>query len=192
MSTIASILRALNERSIAGRISIRHDEARMTYPLRCNTVSSFDEFSAVIGDYYNHHFAKCFGTGCLPRIEAQARAKEILEQQYRRRNGDIVSAFNDGHDGTNGGMRVILDLLADAIKAEAVERYVREVFDAYVAPNSWEQKVALIDDFIQRCGIDLSSAIHTDQPERYAHDYRNLVREYVKGLQSTSTVFRRL
>ena len=192
MSTIGSILQALNERSIARSIGIGHDEARMTYPLRSNTVASFDEFSAVIGDYYNHHFSKCFGAGTLPRMEAQARAKEILEQQYRRRNGDIVSAFNDGHDGTNGGMRGILDLVADAIKTEAVERYVREVFDVHVAPNSWEQKVALIRDFIQRCGVDLSASIQTDQPERYAHDYRNLVREYVKGLQGTSAVFRRL
>lgn len=82
----------------------------------------------------------------------------------------------------------MLDLLAEAIKAEAVERYIREMFDRYVAPNAWEQKVDLIRQFVARCGEYLSSSIRADQPERYAQNYQELIRSYVRDLQNTSAI----
>jgi len=186
-------LSALDERTIAQKVGIPHDEARMRYPLRSNTVSSFDEFSDRLGDYYNHHFTTCVSRGGnLSRAEAAGRAKEILERDYRRHEGDIVGAFNDAHDGTNGGLRAILDKVAEGLKAESVERYVREMFDRHVAPNSWEQKVAIIREFIAQAGPYLGSAIRADQPERYAQNYEELIRSYVNALRRTSSIFRRL
>lgn len=192
MSSISSLLSALDERSIAGSIALQHDEARMRYPLHSNTVQNFDEFTAIIGDYYNYHFsnAVAFGGNMGPGAGA-SRAKELLEREYRRRGGDIVSAYNDAHDGTNGGMRHVLDILAEGIKAESVEHYIRDTFDRHVAPNSWEQKVNMISQFIAQSGPFLSSSIHSHQPERYAQNYEELIRAYVKALQETSSVFRR-
>jgi hypothetical protein len=120
------------------------------------------------------------------------RAKELLEQEYRRRGGDIVAAYRDSKDGTNGGMRSILDTIAEGLKAESVERVIRHAFDRYVVPNSWELKVEIIKQFIRECGSFLSSSIRTDQPERYAQNYEELIRSYVDALQNTSAIFRRL
>ncbi len=193
MPAITSLLAALDERTIAQRVAIPHDEARMIFPLRANTVPSWDQFSELIGDYYNHHFTSCVSNGGgLSRSEATGRAKEILEREYRRQNGDIVSAYNDAHDGTNGGLRLVLDKIAEGLKAESVERYMRDMFDRHVAPNSWEDKVAIIRQFIAQCGVHLSSSIRADQPERYARDFEDLIRSYVAALQRTSSIFRRL
>jgi len=193
MTSITGLLAELDERTIAQKIGIRHDEVRMRYPLQPNTVDDFEEFSRIIGDYTNYHFTNCvsFG-GSLPASEAVGRAKELLEQQYRRREGDIVTAFNDSRDGTNGGLRVVLDTIAEGLKAEGVERYIRDAFDRYVLPNSWELKVEIIRQFIRKCGGFLSSSIRTDQPERYAQNYQELIRSYVTALQNTSSIFRRL
>lgn len=193
MSAIRDMLNLLDERTIAREVGIAHDNARMSYPLRSNTVASFDEFASVIGEYYNYHFGRCVAPGgAMSRTDAQSRAKEALEREYRRRHGDIVSAYNDAHDGTNGGLRVILDTIAEALKAEAVERHIREVFDRYVTPNSWEQKVEIVRQFIAQCGLNLSSSINKDQPERYAQNFNELIRAYVGSMQQTSSVFRRL
>lgn len=193
MPAIDTLLASLDERHVAQRIGLRHDEARMRYQLQKNTVDTFDEFSDVIADYYNRHFTSCVSNGgSLPRSEAAGRAKEILDTEYRRHDGDIVTAFNDAHDGTNGGLRVVLDRLAEAIKAEGVKRYVREMFDRHVAPNAWEQKVEIIRQFIAQCGANLASSIRADQPERYAQNYQDLIHSYVKSLQNTSAIFRRL
>jgi len=193
MAAIDNLLTALSERQITRQVALEHDEARMNYHLHSNVVANFEEFSDILADYYNQHFTRCVsGGGSLSSAEAAGRAKELLEREYRRRKGDIVTAFNDAHDGTNGGMRVVLDKLAEAIKAESVERYIREVFDRYVAPNAWDDKVEIIRQFISSCGSYLASSIRADQPERYAQNFQELIRSYVESLQNTSSIFRRL
>jgi len=188
-----NLVAELDEKTIAQRIGILHDEARMRYSLRANTVGNFDEFRDIIADYYTHHFAACVShVGRLSASDAASRAKELLEREYRRRGGDIVTAYNDCHDGTNGGLRGVLDTIGEGLKAESVERYIRDAFDRYVAPNSWEQKVEIIRQFMAQCGVHLASSIRTDQPARYASNFRELIQSYVSALQRTSSIFRRL
>jgi hypothetical protein len=193
MATINSLLAHLDERTIAQRVAIPHDEARVQSHLSSNTVADYDEFIDKITQYCSYHYSRCISRGGnLARRDAYGKAKQMLEKEYRRRNGDIVSAFNDAHDGTNGGMRVVLDTIAEGLKAEAVERYITDVFDRHVAPNSWEQKVDMIRQFISQFSNVLSSSIVATQPERYAQNYSELIRAYVDGLRQTSSMFRRL
>ncbi len=193
MGNIDAVLEALDERTIASKIGIANDEARMRYRLSSNTVGAFDEFSSIIADYYNQHFTECVsGGGSLSSAEAGGRAKEIIESEYRKRGGDIVAAYNNAHDGTNGGMRAVLDIIAEGIKAESVERYIRDTFDRHVAPSSWDDKVDIIRQFIRHCGGQLSSSVRDSQPEAYAQNYESLIRSYVTALQQTSSMFRRL
>lgn len=193
MQAIDGLLSELDERTIAQSVAIKHDEARMKYALNSNTVGNYQHFRNIITDYYNYHHTTCVSHGGqLSVSEAYGKAKELLEREYRKRNGDIVSAFNDAKDGTNGGMRVVLDTIADGLKAEVIERYIADVFDRYVEPNAWEQKVEIIRQFISYCGRILASSVVSNQPERYAHDYSGLIRSYVDGLQRTSSMFRRM
>ena len=193
MATFNNLLSALDERTMAQRIGIPHDEARVRYPIESNTIGTFERFGATIADYYNYHYTRCISNGGrFTPDDAYARAKELLERDNRRRGGNIVSAFNDAHDGTNGGMRAILDTIADGLKAEAVENYVVAVFDRHVAPDSWDRKVDTIRQFISWFGNILPSSIDADNPERYAQDYAGLIRAFVQGLQQTSAIFRRL
>ena len=192
MGSLDSLLSQVDELAIAQNVGIPHDEARGGYALSVNTVGSFEEFTDLISNYYNHHVSRCvLHGGALSRTEAAGRAKEILEQDYRKQGGNSITAYNDAHDGTNGGLRIVLDRLAEQLKAESVERYIRDAFDRYVDPTSWEQKVDIIRQFIARFGPMLSSAIHPDQPERYAQNYEELIRAYVDGLKRTSSVFRK-
>ena len=193
MATISSLLGYLDERAIARNVAIPHDEKRMQYHLSSNTVTDWDQFSDIITDYYNYHHTGCVSRGGrLSGSEAYGRATELLEKEYRKKGGDLVSAFNDAHDGTNGGLRSVLDIICEAIKVESVERYVRDMFDRHVAPNSWDQKVDMIRQFIAYAGPYLSSSIVVSQPERYAQNYSELIRSYVEGLRQTSSMFRRL
>ena len=193
MGSLNNLLAAIDELAIARNVGLQHDEARMRYSLNRNTVENFDAFADVIADYYNHHLSECVAHGgFLSRTEAAGRAKEILEQEYRRQGGNMITAFNDANAATNGGLRVVLDRIAEFLKTESVERYIREAFDRYVTPNSWEQKVDIMRQFIARHGHHLSSSIRPDQPERYASNYEELIRAYVESLKRTSSVFRRL
>lgn len=193
MNAIQHIFQALDEREIARQIGLRHDEARMQYRLESNTVGSYSEFMDIIADYYNWHFSKCNAPGGgMDLTQAEGRAKQLIEQQDRRQRGDIVSAFNDAHQGTNGGLRVILDFMSEGLKEEATQFYVSNVFDQWVTPNEWDQKVEIIRQFMERFSAGISEDIRRDQPERYAQNYAELIQAYVDGLRQTSSVFRRL
>lgn len=194
MATINTLMFDLDERTMAQRVAIKHDEARMQYHLPSNTVADFDQFRGIIADYGNYHFTNCVSHGgTLTLGEAYGKSKQLIDDEYRRRRGgDFLSSFSDARDGTNGGLRAILDIIAEGLKAESVERYIQNAFDRHVAPSSWDQKVDMIRQFISYCGNVLSSSVVASQPERYAKDYSDLIRSYVEGLQRTSAMFRRL
>ena len=93
MGSLEYLLMAMDDLVIAREVAAPHDEARMLYSLSKNTVDSFDEFSDVLADYYNYHVGRCVTHGgFMSRTEAAGRAKEAIEQEYRRQGGNI----NDG------------------------------------------------------------------------------------------------
>jgi hypothetical protein len=191
--SLNSLMAELDERMLAQRIGIPHDAERMRYSLRSNTIGSFEEFESTIADYYTIHFTACISHGgILSRFEATSRAKALVEREFRRRGGTIMTAYNDSHDGTNGGMRAVLDTIAEALKAESLEMYIRDVFDRHVKPDSIEQQVEIISQFIAQCGVHLGSSIRNNDPKYYARDYRELIQAYKTALEKTSSIFRRI
>jgi len=86
---------------------------------------------------------------------------------------------------------MVLDMISESLKMESVERYIRDVFDTHIAPNDWDRKVEIIRQFINRCGMHISSSVREEQPERYAQNYQDLIRIFVNSLKETSSVFRR-
>lgn len=193
MSDANALIHSLLEPSLARMVTIPHDETRAQYRLPRNTVESWPAFEDAIADYYSYHYCRCVARGAhFSRTEALGQAKEILEQEYRRRHTDIIGAFIDARDGTNGGLRTVCDTIADALKQQSVMRYVTEQFDSRVAPHDFEAKTEIIRQFVAQFGAQLGDAIQRGRPERYAQDYRQLIQAYVSGLQHTSAAFRRL
>jgi len=192
MPSATSLVQALNEGVISRLIGVPHDNARVSFPLASVTVDSWARFEDVIADYYRHHKCSVCGGAVPSEGECRSHAKELVEREYRRSGGDIVSAYRDSHDGRNGGLRHVLDIIADGLKAEAVTRYTRDQFDRRVSPVDYDEKVALIRDFFSCYGNLLDEDVRLDRPEQYAQDYRDVVEGFVAGLRQMSPVFRRL
>lgn len=189
---LEEILHALDESIIAREVGRHHSSVRAAYMLPRNSVDNYREFLRVIGEYYNHHYSSCIsGGGRLNDEQAQQRAKKVLNDHYRRSEGDNITAFNDAHEEINGGLHVILTIIADQLRDESIELYISSVFDRYVTPNSWEEKVEIIRQFIDQRGYLLDGSIDASNPERYAQDHQLLIQSYVRGLQQTASVFRR-
>lgn len=109
---------------------------------------------------------------------------------------EIIGFLSQSHMSVTRELRIAESTL-NSLKNEAAIlkeqiSVIRDAFDRYVAPNSWESKVKIIKQFIRECGSFLSSSIRTDQPERYAQNYEELIRSYVDALQNTSAIFPRL
>lgn len=192
MASIEHLLADIDPVTIAQKVGIAHDRARGQFSLPKITVSTEDEFLAIIADYYNHHFTTCVTQGgALPRSEAVSRAEALIERAYQRRGGNLATAYQDAQHGTNGGLRVILDVVAEGLKAESVEHYVRDAFRRHVGMSSWTDKVDIMRQFLKILGRSLPSNIRTDEPERYARDYEELIRGYVSSMDQLTLILRR-
>jgi hypothetical protein len=184
MNELERILRALDERELARAVGKKHDDARSRYPLGNPAINDYADFERIIGDYYAYHFSACVGAGAkLPDYEAKQRAKQILEEEYRQQGQSINHACEDAMHGVNGGIRRVVDLLCEALKRENQANYIEQIFDTYVAPNSFDQKLELIRQLIQRFATILPRSVVEGRPEQYAHNYKQLVRAINEGLR---------
>ena len=189
---IKVLLDALDEDTISTEVGGPHDDARMNFSFSSESLSSFAQYIDVIGRYYNHHFSTCVTDGGrLTASEAQQRAREILEKEYRRENGNIVMAYNDAFSKRNGGIRRQIDLMADHLREEGTRRYVQGVFDRYVAPNSWPEKVTIIREFMAEMSHVLGKSVDPSTPERYASDFQLLIQAFAKGIDGPKRMARR-
>ncbi len=192
MPAINNLINELSEDTVAHQVGAVHDSTRAKHQIEYNTVRSFPDFIDVIADYYNYHFQCVYNCGPLSRFDAEGQVKNLVEQIYRQNQGDIINAFNDAQDSVNGGVRVLLDRICDAIKYKHIEQYIESAFDRYVSPNDWDSKVEIIRQFIAHCGGDLGSSLRREKPESYAGDYKKLIRAYTDSLKRTSSTIRGL
>jgi hypothetical protein len=88
-------------------------------------------------------------------------------------------------------LRSILDLIADYFKVESTRNHMRKVLDDEVRPNSLDDKIDIIKQFMNHCGPDISQYLDQSRPEAYIENYDGLIEAYVDMLQKTSSFLRR-
>ena len=187
-NTITKLLNDLNQKAIS-RVTAPYDQAFLDYrPV--SQVTDFDQFQYCIADFYNYLYSRAVSQGVtFSESEAWSKAKIALENVGRRENKNINSMYEDAKDGS---MRDVLGHIVDFFKYQKSEEYVQQVFDKFIKPVSWSEKVQTIKEFIDICGPHLSPSIRADQSERFAHDYQTLIRSYVNALNQMANNFRRL
>lgn len=193
MSKIQSIMDALDERTVAQRVTIPLDEVRLEYHQGSTTVRDVAEFERATGGFLQLLYARRVAPGAhMPDFEAIGRAKRILETAYRHRRQTLQNAIADCLDGANGGVRAVLDTILEAVKAESIEHYVEDVFDRHVALNDWPQRVAIIEELKAHYGHLLSEAVRREPAERHAANYKELLRSMVHHIREMNADYRRV
>lgn len=191
MRLVDRILAELSQQALAEQVTRQHDEARISYRLRANTISDFDEYQKELGSYYTYHYNRCVVPGgTMPEDHARSKAKAIIVGYYRRQDGTLVNGFNDAQDGTHG-LRQQLDIIADHLKSEAVEQKVIDVLDRYLPPSSWEAKLAFTKELLDYLNQSLPPSMQLGPPEKYAADVQQLVRMIVQARRQIANAFRR-
>lgn len=192
MSIITQITRELEERTMAAKVGRAYDDARISYQLQSNQVSSEDAFHQIIGDFYNHVHSKCVSKGALlAQHEATGKAISIIEESLHKDGGNIRTAFQSATDGINGGMMRLLDMISQSMRSEAYHLYTEHVIRTYISPMAWESQVEAVRSLLEHYKHDLPSDIDLRHPERYAKDYKRLIRGLVYSINKTASEFRR-
>ena len=188
-----AIYNALDEDTVAREASKPHDEARIRFYLKCNTVSGWHELRSTLTTYTKHHVAACrILGGVVSDGEAESMAMDFLEREYRRRGQDVSDICHDAVTGLNGGMHALLNIICEGFRTQSTDRYVRHVFRAAIDPRNFEERLEIIRQLVSRLGPDVRGRIDTEHPERYAgREYADFVQAYVGAVQRMKAAFRR-
>lgn len=191
-SLLDAVLAAIEPLHLAKQIAIPIDSARATYTLGSSVATCYEEFSDVVASFYLHllrHTGVVSGP-VLPRSVA-ADALELLERAFSR-NGGVKGAFAEARDGTRGGLRYVLDVIADWHRYEEQRKQVRRVLSEALDPLDWNRKVAFIQALLDRLAPHLPAEIRSQPPTRFARHWEEIVQAYAQSLGQVHLLLRTL
>ena len=176
----------LGNEVIAQVVSVHHDRAREEYPLEI-TVRSFEDLKEELILYYQWHFSRTIGNGAEIAPEAAWEyCRNIIESYFRRRRGGelngLEAAYRMVRQGTDGGLRLLINLIADSLKRSQEEQYVEHVIDSNIDPMDFESHINLMREYIRRYSDYLPPDMRVKRPELLARDYKQLIKIHCEVL----------
>ena len=192
MSAIDALVEELNEYAIRDNVTQKLDNASLQYKPSQSKVRDFAEFTIMLAQYIQYIYSSCFTHGgWRSNVDAAGIAKELLSGSLTPRDVDTISIYQDCRDGLNGGVGRCMDILCEGLKRQAVERYVRDVFDRHLPHDDPDLRLRMVEQFMDRYKPVLA-AIDRDRPWRYAKDIEHLIRAVVSATEQMASVYRRL
>jgi hypothetical protein len=189
-ATLDTLLSELDSASLARTIGLPIDTARATYVLDRATVASHEEFLDTVSAFYLH-VCRYVNGGPVPPEVVKDEALALLQAAFADRGG-VEAALAEARTPVHGGMRYILDALADRLKLERQIKHVNRVFKEALDPLDSEARIGLMAAFLKRVGPSLPPEMATMPPERLAKQYEAIVRTYVASLDKVKELVRSL
>lgn len=183
------ILRLLDQTRINRDVLMAHDEARERFRLPSMRARDAREFKWIVTTYYQHH-VRHTGQGSASEEDAFGEVKRMLDGIFNEdpyQEGYNV-ALRMGVDGARGGLRDVLNQIADALKRRAMQKYMDHVFYDHINPLSKADNLELsraffreFGDLLRRYGVDVDQETFAWNT-RAALEYHRQVLEQIFGI----------
>jgi hypothetical protein len=183
------ILRLLDQSRINREVLMPHDEARETFRLPTMRARDAREFKWIVTTYYQHHLRHS-GEGTASEDVAFGQVKRLLDSLFNKdqyQEGYNV-ALRMGLDGADGGLRNVLNQIADTLKARHLQDYLEHVYHDHINPLSKTENLELSRAFYRRFGPILREfGFEVDEMTfawntRAALEYHRQVLEHIFGI----------
>lgn len=162
---IDTILSLLVPDFINKNVLMKHDQARESFRKVPITVPDFEAFANELAEYVKHHHA-AVGDGTPSSEAAFGEAKRILMNVFADdpyQEGYSV-ALQMGLGGAGGGMRAILNELAEQLKRQGLHNYKDYVFNTHLNVLSKDDNERLAAAYVVRFRDILSRFLpHLDE-----------------------------
>lgn len=181
----------ITEQALAQEVGIPVDSARGSYTVASSTVDTYEEFLDILQAFYIHlqrHISPG-PTEAPDTTEARQQAIALFERTFQGKGGD-KAALAIARDGTRGGMRSILDALAEQLKAERQVAYIRRIFRDALDTSNWGESVRFMRGAMERLGAFLPAELRTEPAERFAENWEAIVQAYVQSLDRVGQLLR--
>lgn len=187
------ILDLIDQTRINRTVLLKHDEARETFRLPKVVVSDHQEFKYLISSYVEHHL-RTVGEGTPSSASAFGEAKRILDNAFNQ------DQFQDGYaralqmalDGSQGGMRAILNEIADVLKRRALQDYMDHVYHQHINVLSKQDNLALSRAFFQRFGPILQRFGHDVDEDTFAWNTRAALEYHRQAIEHITGIAKKI
>jgi len=176
-----AIVSMINEQALAEKFGII-DLARACFVLEQPKFETFQEFIDVL-ETYIIHLQRYIGSSFeIPNTDApRNKAVELLKNTFNNKGGD-KAAFVQARDGTQGGIRFILDMITEQCKAEKQDAYIDRVLKDAIPDMTLDERVKCIRAIMKKIGPFLPEEIRNQPLKRFARNddtLRTIILTYV-------------
>lgn len=188
MANLNMILQLLDERNIAKEVSMYHDMGRDTYSIQNRIPSTFDEMIKEATKFYQEQYQITVGGNePMPERLASSLARQIIDKSFSKFGG-LEGAFVIASTGIAGGMKAIIDAVYEYMKREQEESYIFWILTEYVDVTSWDDKVALMQQYLDRFHINMPPGARIKSPEQLIADgYQAFIKMHMESLRTIRT-----
>ncbi len=190
--TLDAILNQLSGENVVKAAGRDIDNACVSFSTDSSLASSADAFTEVVTSFYLHLLSE---TGVLlTRINSSAAERDALRlvEQAFHKQGGLEGARREAEIGVNGGLRAVLDAMADYYRTQAVENHIMFVLETALDDRDRPAKVALIRAFLRRFEGLLPPDIAQTEPEDLVGQWKVIAHAYARSLDSLKNLIRRL
>ena len=186
-----TIISMINEQALAREIGIPVDSARASYTLPSSTVETYAEFLDTLQAFYIHLKRYVGGnTASVPdMVNARSEAVALLERAFLHR-GQGEAAFAKARDGTEGGMRAVLDAVTEQCKTEEQAKHILRIFKDAISEMEEEEKVRCMRGAMKRLGPFLPADLRNEPAERFVKNWEAIIQAYVQSIDRISQLLR--
>ena len=176
---VDEMLGHLDPQVINTTVMMPHDLARESFPLGVVQVRDHREFQYLVSHYVQYHYERV-GWGRPSDVAAFGEARRILDRAFNQ------DQYQDGYararrmatEAAGGGMRSILNEIADALKRRALNDYMDRVYHYFVDDLSKEDNLEISRSFFERFGPILRRFGHEVDPYTFAFNTRGALQYY--------------
>ena len=177
-----TIVSMINEQALAEKFGII-DSTRACFVLEQPKFETFQEFIDVL-ETYIIHLQRYIGSSFeIPNTDApRNKAVELLKNTFNNKGGD-KAAFVQARNGTQGGIRFILDMITEQCKAEKQDAYIDRVLKDAIPDMTLDERVKCIQAIMKKIGPFLPEEIRNQPMKRFARNddtLRTIILMYVK------------
>lgn len=149
---IQELLDLVDPGRIELEVGILHDKTREKYVLQTFIASNYRQALAEATKYYLYHSYHANGISKFNSWqEVLGEVRRILEKGFAAEGGRRYFYYIST-TGLDGGVWEVVNRIYRVMREEAIERYIRGIFEAYVSPV-FEERVTLAREYINRFGV---------------------------------------
>jgi len=178
MADLNNIIQLLDEENIAREVSMYHDLGRSMYVTEKVLVNSTYELIEEAAKFYMHQY-ECATGSQIPQWYAMGLVENILNRKF---SSGLDEAFLLASRGIRGGINAVYDVIYKELKKDHEEQYIRYVFMSNMDILSWEDKIALIEQYLNQFGRYLPQGVQPRSVAELANNPKELILMHMQAL----------